>query len=146
MSDFVFSSTVTLEKELDGSDESFNRYFFALYNCNPDEKNAINQIRQKIQEQFPDKAAEIGRHFVLWGDAAVQALRSYFQALASDESLDDDYRAYANGRLESIEIRHLTSQGLSVPIDLSEGQLCKDDYLDFYACLALSNGQIVVKS
>jgi hypothetical protein len=59
--------------------------------------------------------------------------------------LADDFRGYANGRLKAIKLRHLTSQGLSVPIDLSEEQLRKDDYLDFYTCIALSNGQIVVK-
>tara|TARA_R110001583_G_scaffold15406_1_gene63458 strand:- start:987 stop:1601 length:615 start_codon:yes stop_codon:yes gene_type:complete len=146
MSEFVFSSTVALERELDGSDEGFHRYFYALYNCSPDQDNAINQNRQRLQEEYPDKAVAVGKYFVLWGEAAAQALRSYYSELAANESLDDDFRGYANGRLQAIERRHLTSQGLSVPIDLSEGQLSKDDYLDFYTCIALSNGQVVVKT
>ncbi|MEX1668174.1 hypothetical protein AB4876_04575 [Zhongshania guokunii] len=145
MSEFVFSSTVALERELDGSDERFHRYFFSVYNCSPDEDNAINQNRRRLQKEFPDKAVAVGKYFVLWGEAAVNALRSYYSGLAANESLDDDFRGYANGRLQAIELRHLTSQSLSVPIDLSEGQLSKDDYLDFYTCIALSNGQIVLK-
>ncbi len=145
MSELVFSSTVALEQALDGSDEAFHRYFHALYNCSSDSDNTINQHRQRLQVEYPEKAVPVGRYFVLWGEAAVKSLRSYYSELVANESLPDDFRGYANGRLQAIELRHLTSQGLSVPIDLSEGQLSKDDYLDFYTCVALSNGQVIVK-
>ncbi len=145
MSELVFSSTVALEQALDGSDEAFHRYFHALYNCSPDSDNTINQHRQRLHEEYPEKAVPVGQYFVLWGEAAVKSLRSYYSELVANESLSDDFRGYANGRLQAIELRHLTSQGLSVPIDLSEGQLSKDDYLDFYTCVALSNGQVIVK-
>ncbi len=142
MSDLVFASTAALERALDGSDEAYYRYFFALYHCTPDENAGINDYRCRLREQYPRNAVSVGRHFVLWGEPAFQALRSYYYALSIEESLSDEFRAYARGRQQTIEQRHRSSQALPVPIDLSEGQLSADETLDFYACLALSNGHI----
>lgn len=146
MSGLVFASAEALEKELDGSDEAYYRYFFALYHCMPDEDTGINDYRRHLRDQYPRSAVSVGRYFVLWGEPAFQALRSYYYALSIEESLSDEFRVYAKGRQQAIEQRHRLSQALPVPIDLSEGQLCTDERLDFYACLALSNGQIFSRS
>ena len=47
MSDLLFASTTALEKALDGSDEAFNRYYFALYHCLPDEEAPLNERKRK---------------------------------------------------------------------------------------------------
>ena len=138
-----FASIPALERALDGSDEAYSRYYFALYHCLPDEDAGINELRRSLREQYPKNAVSVGRHFVLWGEPACQALRSYYYALSTTESLSDEFRAYARDRQQVVEQRHSSSQALPVSIDLSEGQLSADEMLDFYACLALSNGQII---
>ena len=112
----------------------------------PDENAGINNYRCRLREQYPRNAVSVGRYFVLCGEPAFQALRSYYYALSIEESLSDEFRTYAKGRQQAVEQRHRSSQELPVPIDLSEGQLSADATLDFYACLALSNGQIFSRS
>ena len=146
MSDLVFASTAALEKALDGSDESYDRYFFALYHCTPDDDAGINAYRRLLRDKHPKKSVAVGRHFVLWGEPACQALRSYYNALTDEQSLSEEFRSYAKSRRQAIEQRHNSSQALPIPIDLSEGQLSADETLDFYACLALSNKQVLSKN
>lgn len=141
MSDLVFASTAALEKVLDGSDGTYTRYYFALYHCSPDEDTEINRYRLQLRKQCPDRSVSVGRHFVLWGEPAWRALHSYYHALSKADSLSEDFRAYAQRRIEAIEQKHRRSQLLQ--ISLSEGQLSADETLDFYACLALMNGQIL---
>lgn len=143
MQNMKFASITALERALDGSDETYSRYYFALYHCTPDEDAGINNLRRSLREQYPESAVSVGRHFVLWGEPAYQALRSYYYTLSITESLSDEFRAYAKVRQQAVEQRHSSSQALPVPVNLSEGQLSADEILDFYACLALSNGQII---
>jgi len=141
MSELVFASTSALEQELDGSEETFRRYFFALYHCSPDEKNDLNARRESARQQYPTKAVEVGRRFVLVGEAAFQIVSAYYQALALHGN-PDAFREYAGRHHDAILRKHRSSQSLPVPIDLTEGQLSADLDLEFYACLALSNGQV----
>lgn len=143
-SDLAFASTVALERALDGSDEAFRRYFFALYHCSPDEDSDLNARRAAVRQEYPDKAVSIGRHFVLVGEAAFQIVSAYYQALAL-RGTPEAFREYAQRRHDVILNKHRSSQSLPVPIDLTEGQLSADPDLDFFACLALSNGQILRK-
>ncbi len=145
MSTLLFASTAALERALDGSDQAFASYFFAVYQCKPDEDAGIIEFRRQLRLQYPANVTQVGRHFVLYGEAAFQAIRSFYYALSQSESLPDDFRAYARMRQAAVEETHRLSQNLPVPIDLSEGQLSEDKTLSFYACLALSNGQIVVR-
>jgi hypothetical protein len=141
----VFASTVALEQALDGSEEAFRRYYFALYHCLPDEGNDLNARRVSVQRQYPDKSVKVGNRFVLVGEAAFQVVSVYYQALRLHGS-PDAFREHASRRHEDILRKHRASQSLPVPIDLTEGQLCVDPDLDFYACLALSNGQVFLRS
>ena len=146
MQDMKFASITVLEESLDGSDEAYFRYYFALYHCTPDEDAGINDLRRNLRKQYPNNAVSVGRHFVLWGEPAYQALRSYYYALSTTESMSDEFRAYAKIRQQAVEQRHRSSQAMSVPINLSEGQLSADEILNFYACMALSNGQIISRA
>jgi hypothetical protein len=141
VSDLVFASTAALEKVLDGSDNTFNRYYFAVYHCSPDEDAGINHYRLRLREEYPAESVAVGRHFVLWGEPAWRALNAYYGALSNTGTLSEEFRAYAKRRIEAIEQKHRSSQSLQ--ISLSEGQLSADEALDFYACMALSNGQII---
>lgn len=142
--DLVFASTAALEQALDGSDEDFRRYFFAMYHCSPDENNDLNARRSSLRQQYPDKAVSIGNRFILVGEAAFQALSAYYQALAL-QGTPEAFREYAQRRHEVILRKHRSRQSLPVPINLTEGQLSADPELDFFACLALANGQILRK-
>ncbi|WP_133065579.1 hypothetical protein [Niveispirillum lacus] len=140
----LFASTTALERALDGSEEAFQLYYFAMYHCLPEEKNELNTLRTEIQKKYPEKSVMIGRRFVLFGEAAFQIVSSYYHALALQGD-PDTFREYSIRRTNEITQKHRASQSLPVPIDLSEGQLSNDPNLDFYACLALSNRQIFVK-
>lgn len=141
MRKLVYASTTAFEDSLDGSDETYLRYFFALYHCSPDEQSGINDLRLRLRQQFPSSATSVGRHFVLFGEAAYQALHWYYGALSQAQSLPENYRVHAVERGAAIEALHKKSQSFGV--DLSEGQLSKDDTLEFYAHMALFNGQIL---
>jgi hypothetical protein len=78
------------------------------------------------------------------GEAAFQVVTHYYQAL-TEQGSPEQFREYAQRRLEEITRRYQSSQGLPVPIDLSEGQLSVDEELDFFACLALSNRQVLLR-
>ena len=140
LSKLVFASTDALERALDGSDETYFRYFFALYHCSPDEPAGLNDLRRELRDQFPTCATPVGRHFVLYGEAAFRALHGYYDSMSKAETLPDDFRAYAAERRDEISVAHRKS--LSLSIELSEGQLSRDERLAFYALVALSNGQI----
>jgi hypothetical protein len=142
-----FFSTASMERGLDGNEERFGKYFFAIYHCSPDEREppgGIVERREQLRRQFPDKVIAIGKRFVLTGDAAWTALAGYYQALVVAETLGDDFRAYAKERLDAITIEHRQSQSLPVPIDLTEGQLANDPRLELLTCIALRNGQVMI--
>ena len=141
-SNLVFYSTAALERGLDGGDDRYSDYIFAIYHCRPDESAGINDRRSELRRKYPTKVLEMDGHFVLVGEAAYQALAAYYQALAMCETLSEDYRAYANERLQQITSTHRDSQSLPIPIDLTEGQLSQDHRLEFLTCLAISNGQV----
>jgi hypothetical protein len=139
-----FASTKALEASLNGNEESYNRYYFALYQCSPDEHAGINSLREELKRKYPDRVIPVGRHFVLDGEAAFIALSSYYEALTSAETLSEDYRKYIADRLGEVKRIHISSQSLPVPINLTEGQLASDPQLEFLTCVALMRGQVVV--
>jgi len=144
-SKLVFASVTALERALDGEDDNYFRYFFALYGCSPDVINGITELRIQLRNQFPDKAVQVGRHFVLWGEPAFQTVSSFYHAL-SNQGEPQEFRAYAQDRYQEIVRKHEINQGLPSPIELSEGQLANDEKLGFYTCLALFNGQVILKN
>ena len=113
-----------------------------MYQCSPDEPAGINDLRKHLQQKFPDKALPVGRHFILYGEPAFQALSAYYQALVDCETLSNDLREYAGRRFDAVKIAHVDSQSLPIPIDLTEGQLSQDELLKFYTCVAIRNGQV----
>lgn len=137
----VFASTAELERALNGSDESFRAYYFALYHLYPEENCDFNRYRQKLCSAHPQQAVAIGRHHVLWGEPAFQVARSYYSALAT-QATPEEFREYAEQRLVVITEKHRASQSLPQPIDLSEGQLNADKQLEFFAHLAIGNRQV----
>jgi hypothetical protein len=138
-----FISTKALEQSLDGSDENFNRYYFAIYHCGPDEQSGLKNLRDQLRTQFPSMATDVGRHFILAGAAAFSALGAYHEACINAETLPEEFREYMRERLAAITEKHNRSQSLPVPIDLTEGQLSHDERLEYLTCIALSNGQVV---
>lgn len=144
MTDFVFYSTPALERGLDGSDDRFLKFYFALYHCSPDEyiPDGINDIRERLSRKFPNKVARVGNRFVLFGEPAFLALTSYHQAIAEATTLGEEMRAYCAERVRVITGKHRQSQSLPIPIDLSEGQLAHDDQLELLTCIAIRNGQV----
>ena len=140
-----FASTAVLERDLDGSDERFAEYFFAIYHCLPTEGEAGIVIRrEQLREQFPDKATPVGSYFVLVGEPACQALHAYYQGMAAQHETED-MREYFASRLSELEKTHNRSQSLPVPVDLTEGQLSRDLQLERLTLLALWNGQVVIQ-
>jgi hypothetical protein len=139
-----FASTVALEQELDGTENTFEEYFFALYHCSYSEKSGIRQRRDELAKFYPNNVIKVGSYFVLDGEAAFSALSSYYQALIEAETLDEDFKEYIAKRLVEIEKAHRSSQSLRIPINLTEGQLSNDNQLSFFACLAIDNGQILL--
>jgi hypothetical protein len=143
MGNLVFYSIAALEKGLDGEDTTFIPYFFALYHCSPDEDAGVNELRENLSQQFPDKTIRVGERFVLSGRPAAVALTSYYQALSEATTLSEDFRRYAADRVREITQAHKQSQSLPVPIDLTEGQLAHDERLELLTCIAIRNGQVV---
>ena len=139
-----FASTVALEQELDGTENTFEEYFFAIYHCSYFEKSGIRERREQLANFYPNNVIKVGKFFVLDGEAAFSALSSYYQALAEAETLGEDFKEYISKRLIEIEKAHKSSQSLPIPINLTEGQLSNDKQLSFFACLALDNGQILL--
>jgi len=142
----VFHSIAALERGLDGTEERFADYYFAIYHCSPDEPAGINEYREQLRKQHPSKVVTVGKRFVLVGEPAWLALAAYYQALIAAETLSDDFRAYSGERLEVFTQAHRNSQSLSIPIDLTEGQLASDHRLEYLTCVALDNGQVFLRS
>lgn len=138
-----FISTKALEEALDGSYSKFEDYFFAIYHCSYKENSGIKERRAQLSSAYPSNVIKVGDYFVLDGEAAFLALSSYYQALINADTLSDDFRSYIKEQLNSIIEKHTRSQSLSVPINLTEGQLSYDSRLDFFTCLALDNGQVI---
>ena len=141
----IFHSIAAMERGLNGGEDRFADYYFAIYHCAPDESGGINERREQLRKQFPDKAISVGKRFVLQGEPAWLALAAYYQALIACETLSDDFRAYAKERFEDCTQRHRASQSLPIPIHLTEGQLASDPRLEFLTCVALGNGQVFLK-
>ncbi len=138
-----FISTPSLERGLDGSEEAFAAYYFAIYHCTPDESAGITKYREQLRDRFPDKATPVGRYFVLSGEPAFLALSAYYKAMGEADTLSDELREYMRECLELVTTKHRRSQSLPVPVNLLEGQLSHDPRLEFFACLALDNRQII---
>lgn len=139
-----FASTVALEQELDGTEKTFEEYFYAIYHCSYFEKSGIKERREQLANFYPNNVIKVGNFFVLDGEAAFSALSSYYQALVQAETLDEDFKEYIAKRLIEIEKAHKSSQSLRIPINLTEGQLSNDKQLSFFACLAIDNGQVLL--
>lgn len=137
-----FISTASLERGLDGSDEAFAAYYFAIYHCTPDEPSGISKYREQLRDKFPDNAVPVGRYFVLDGEPAFLALSAYYHAMSEAETLSDEFRDYMRDCLEQITTKHRRTQKLG--INLLEGQLSHDPRLEFFACMALQNRQIII--
>jgi len=142
VTEFVFYSIAALERGLDGGEDRFAAYFFALYHCSPDESAGINDLRDRLASEHPEKVISIGRHYLLKGEPAFTALTAYHHALANTETLSEEFRAYSAERVREITDRHRKSQSLPIPIDLTEGQLAQDYRLEFLTCVAIRNGQV----
>ncbi len=141
-----FYSTAAMERGLDGSEATFERFFYSIYHCMPDEPSGVSERREALRKQYPDKSIRINdRRFVLIGVPAFQVLAAYYQALIGADTLSEDYRAYQKEHLELLQQKHHDSQTLPVPIDLTEGQLAHDERVERYACIALRNRQIMEK-
>jgi hypothetical protein len=143
----IFHSTAELERDLDGSEERFADFFFAIYRCSPDHfgpDDGVNEHRNNLRDQFPAQTIAVGKRFILTGQPAWLALAAYYEALALQEPRED-FRAYAKERLDAVTKLHQDSQSLAIPIDLSEGQLAGDRRMEFLTRVALSNGQIFPK-
>jgi hypothetical protein len=141
--DLCFVSTAALERGLDGGEERFAAYYFALYHCSPDEAAGINERREELRQLFPEKVITVGKHYVLVGEPAYQALAAYYAALVECGTLSDQFRSYAKQRLEEMADTYRRSQSLPVPVDLTEGQLAQDHRLEFLTCVALRNSQVI---
>lgn len=144
--DLRFMSVVAMEQDLDGSEERFANYYFAVYHCSPDGPASINKYREQLKNAFPTLAVEVGTRFVLTGEAAFMALSSYYKALIDYEEMNEEFKTYAIEFLERLTSLHRKSQCLPVPIALTEGQLSTDRRLEFLTSTALSNGQVVYKT
>jgi len=138
-----FISTVALEKELDGTYDKFEEFFFAIYHCSYAENSGIKERREQLSKTFPNKIIQAGEYFVLSGEAAYLALSAYYLALVQTDTLSDEYKDYIKHRLEAIKTRHVDSQSLPVPIDLTEGQLSRDQDMELLTSIAIMNGQII---
>jgi hypothetical protein len=136
-----FHSTAAMERGLDGTEETFARFYWAIYHCSPDEPADLNDRREQLRKQYPDKVVAVGQRFILWGEAAYQALGGYYRAMASGHS-SESCRKYYSQQFDRIRAVHIDSQSLPIPVDLSEGQLAHDEQLEFLACLAIMNGHI----
>jgi hypothetical protein len=139
-----FISTKAMERRLDGSDERFAEYFFAIYHCSPDEPAGINDYREQLRQQYPEQATPVGKYFVLSGKPAYRALSAYYRGMQNATSLSDEFREYMGECLERVTEEHRTSQALS--INLLEGQLANDPRLEFLTCVAIENGQVLLSS
>lgn len=142
ISQLRFISTKSLERGLDGSDEAFAAYYFAIYHCTPDEPADINDYRNQLRTRFPEKSTPVGKYFVLGGEPAFLALSGYYLGMIEADTLSDEFRDYMRECLEQITTKHHRSQRLG--IDLLEGQLAHDPRLEFFACMALENRQIII--
>ena len=138
-----FVSTNTLEKELDGSESTFNDYFFAIYRCSHKDNVGIKELREQISNQYPNNAMSVGDDFVLVGEAAYLSLSTYYKALIKSSDIREEFRKYFEERLEQITIKHHQSQSLPVPVNLTEGQLSYDERVELLTSIALNYGQVI---
>lgn len=75
-SSLAFYSTAVLERALDGSEEAFARYFFAIYHVRHDEQSGIADYREQLRRDYPGCSIPVGEHFILIGRPAFLALAS----------------------------------------------------------------------
>ena len=145
--DLCFRSTAALERGLDGGDDRFYDYFFAVYHCSPDEPSGISDLREQLRSDHPELAINVGKRFILSGEAAYKALGAYYSALIQNDNpaQSEDFRQYARECFDRITEMHNSSQSLPIPINLTEGELNQDHRLEFLTCIAIYNGQIMHK-
>jgi hypothetical protein len=138
-----FVSTNALEKELDGSESTFNDYFFAIYRCSHKDNASIKKLREQISNQFPNNAMSVGDDFVLIGEAAYLSLSTYYKALIKSSDIREEFRKYFEECLEQITAKHQQSQSLPIPVNLTEGQLSYDERVELLTSIALNYGQVI---
>jgi hypothetical protein len=141
-----FVCTKTLENELDGSEDKFQDYFFAIYGCSHKENWGITDFRQKLSNEFPNNVIRVGNYFVLDGEPAYLALSSYYKALIEAPNISEEFVEYFKERLEAITSKHNKSQSLPTPINLTEGQLSYDSRVELLTSIALNYGQVITIS
>ena len=141
-----FVSTASLERGLDGGNETFYEYFFAIYHCSYAEDSGIKERRMELSKAYPKNVVMVGDYFVLTGEAAYQALRAYYYTLTITDTLSEEYREYIAKRLEDVTTAHKASQSLPIPIDLTEGQLANDKQMELLTCIAIGNRQVVLQN
>jgi hypothetical protein len=138
-----FVSTKLLESELDGTESTFEDYFFSIYRYSYKGGSAVKAFREKLCNEYPTNVIRVGDYFVLEGEAAYLSLSSYYKALINANHIGDDFREYYVERLAEITKKHNGSQSLPIPINLTEGQLSYDSRVELLTSIALNYGQVV---
>jgi len=138
-----FVCTKTLENELDGSENKFEDYFFALYGCSHKVNWGISELREQLAAKHPNNVIRVGNFFVLDGESAYIALSTYYKALIDASDISEDFCEYFKERLEEITSKHNKSQSLPIPINLTEGELSYDSRVEVFTSIALNYGQVV---
>ena len=138
-----FVSTRLLESELDGSESTFEDYFFSIYRHSYKDDSAVKTLREKLCNEYPSNVIRVGNYFVLEGEAAYISLSSYYKALINANHMGEDFREYYEERLAEITKRHNGSQSLRIPAKLTEGQLSYDSRVELLTSIALNYGQVV---
>jgi hypothetical protein len=66
-----FYSTGAMERGLDGTEETFARFHWTMYHCSPDEP-AVNDRREQLRKQYPNKAARLARDSFCWAKPLIR--------------------------------------------------------------------------
>lgn len=138
-----FVSTKLLESELDGSESTFEDYFFSIYRYSYKDGSAVKTLREQLCNEYPNNVIRVGNYFVLEGEAAFLSLSSYYDALINASDIGEDFRVYFEERLAEITKKHNGSQSLRIPINLTEGQLSYDSRVELHTSIALNYGLVV---
>jgi len=138
-----FVSTRFLESELDGSESTFEDYFFSIYRYSYKSNSDVKTLREQLCNEYPTNVIRVGDYFVLEGEAAYLSLSSYYKALINANHIGEEFREYYVERLAEITKKHNGSQSLPIPINLTEGQLSYDSRVELLTSIALNYGQVV---
>jgi hypothetical protein len=133
------------EQEVEiNSNEDFNKYFFSLYRCMPNEECDLNTRRNKLRIKHPELVIPVGDNFVLTGQAACEILSAHYYSLSLVEDYEEDVKKYYFKRYETVKDVHNRAKSLPIPMDLTEGQLGTDRDFDFYIKEAIVNKMLSV--